>query len=401
MPRSQHPPFDIIHVAHTPFPEDPRPRREAMVAAEGGRRVALIVAAGGRDPRPISRYGPLAVIRLPTPRRRGGFATYLLNYLDFLRRARRLIANDDRLRRARIVHVHTLPDFLVAAAAPARRRGARVILDLHEIFPEFTRTKFPGPAGALAGRLAAAVERWSRRQATVVVTVNAAVARLLRQRPAGNGERIAVVHNVTDPADFGPGGVTSGIIEPGPLRLVYHGTLTELYGLDIAVDIVAAARQRGLEVELDLYGEGPQQEALERRIAAAGLGPFVRLKGSAPHEQLRVLLPRYHAGLVPTRENGMTRYSLSTKLLEYVHLGLPVVATALPTYQEYFPPGTLWYFPGGSVDAAVEVLREFRAASPAERAERARRARAIVSERLSWESEAQVLRSIYEELLES
>ena len=35
-------PFDIVHIAQTQFPDDPRPRKEALAAAELGARVAVI-----------------------------------------------------------------------------------------------------------------------------------------------------------------------------------------------------------------------------------------------------------------------------------------------------------------------------------------------------------------------
>jgi len=41
-----------------------------------------------------------------------------------------------------------------------------------------------------------------------------------------------------------------------------------------------------------------------------------------------------------TRLAGMTRYSLSTKLLEYVRLGVPVVVSWTPTIAQYFPDDT-------------------------------------------------------------
>ena len=128
-----------------------------------------------------------AVVRLPGQRRRGSLGKYVVEYTDFLVRAYALMRRDPRFSGARVVHVHTLPDFLVAAAAPARRRGARVVLDMHEIFPEFTRTKFPGLLGRLGMPVARAIERWSRRQADVVLTVNRTIAQLLAGRPARPG----------------------------------------------------------------------------------------------------------------------------------------------------------------------------------------------------------------------
>src|SRR5690606_361439 len=263
-------PFDIVHIAHTPFPDDPRPRKEVIAASETGARTAVIALQDGLDPRPVGHFGRTVVVRLPGERRRGSIGKYVVEYTDFLVRAHALMRRDPRFRGARVVHVHTLPDFLVAAAAPARRRGARVVLDMHEIFPEFTRTKFPGLAGRLGEPVARAIERWSRRQADVVLTVNRPIETLLRQREARPGERLVVIHNLTDPAEFGPERLTDGIVT-GPLRLAYHGTVTPLYGLDLAVAAVAAARGSGIDVEFDIYGRGPATTAIDAQVRELGL----------------------------------------------------------------------------------------------------------------------------------
>jgi glycosyltransferase involved in cell wall biosynthesis len=392
-------PFDIVHLAHTTFPEDPRPRREAMIAAETGARVAVVVLNGGRDKRRVSRYGPLTIIRLEGARRRGSAGGYLKEYLDFLVRARRLLREHARFRGARVFHVHTLPDFLIAATRAARRSGARVILDLHEVFPEFTRSKFAGWQGALGEPVARVVERWSRRQADALLTVNHAVAERLHSRPAKANERVLVVHNFADPAEFGEPRLTDGEIR-GAIRLVYHGTLTPLYGLDLAVDGVARARERGLQVQLDIYGDGPSRESLETQIGRLAAADFIRLRGTAPHHELRELLSRYDAGLVPTRLDGMTQLSLSTKLLEYVHLGIPLLAPSIPTYLRYFPDETAWYFAPNSSEAITGALLRFAAASPEERVHRARLAQAASTRELDPARDAAQLRNLYRELLQ-
>lgn len=386
-----------MHIAQTQFPDDARPRREAIAAAETGARVAVIALQDGLDRRPTGHYGRVAVVRVPGERRRGSFGKYVVEYTDFLLRAHALIRRDRRFREARVIHVHTLPDFLIAAAGPARRRGARVILDMHEIFPEFARTKFGGLLGRVAEPVARSVERWSRRRADVVLTVNRAIEQLLSGRPARAGERVTVIHNLTDPADFGAKGLTTGEID-GPVRLAYHGTITRLYGLDLAVEAVALARQHGVDVRFDIYGRGPDAGFLGERVAALGLAESVRLPGSVSHHVLRERLPGYHAGLLPTRLDGMTRYSLSTKLLEYVHLGVPLIAARIPTYLEYFPPEAAWYFtPNDPADAARAIV-EFARARPGERVERARAAQAA-SAGLTWEAEAAKLQTLYSELL--
>jgi glycosyltransferase involved in cell wall biosynthesis len=164
------------------------------------------------------------------------------------------------------------------------------------------------------------------------------------------------------------------------------------------VDAVAAARGAGLDVELDLYGSGPAAPALEARITRLGLGGRVRLLGTRTHDELRRRLPEYHAGLVPTRLNVMTRYSLSTKLLEYVHLGMPLIAPRIPTYLEYFPEKCVWYFEPNDAAAAARAIAAFAAATPELRIERARAAQAAAGG-LRWEDDAAKLRALYEELL--
>ena len=391
-------PFDIVHIAQTQFPDDPRPRKEVLAATELGLRVAVIALQDGLDPRPVGHHGRAVVVRLPGERRRGSLGKYVMEYTDFLVRAHALMRRDPRFSRARIVHVHTLPDFLVAAARPARRNGARVILDMHEIFPEFTRTKFPGLVGRLGEPLARAIERWSRRQADVVLTVNRSIERLLGARRSRPDEPLVVIHNLTDPADFGPPGLTDGVVS-GPVRLAYHGTITRLYGLDLAVRAVATARGLGADVELDIYGRGPMVPEIEGLIDRFALAGKVRLMGSVSHVVLRERLPGYDGGLLPTRLDRMTQYSLSTKLLEYVHFGIPLIAARIPAYLEYFPADAAWYFEPNDADAAGRAIVAFAASAPAERIARARRAQQATSD-LSWESEADTLKGIYRELLE-
>ncbi|MGE5926903.1 MAG: glycosyltransferase [Gemmatimonadota bacterium] len=391
-------PFDIVHIAQTQFPDDPRPRKEVLAATELGLRVAVIALQDGLDPRPVGHHGRAVVVRLPGERRRGSLGKYVVEYTDFLVRAHALVRRDPRFSRARVVHVHTLPDFLVAAARPARRHGARVVLDMHEIFPEFTRTKFPGLVGRIGEPVARAIEGWSRRQADVVLTVNRSIERLLRARRSRPDERLVVLHNLTDPADFGPPRLTNGVAA-GPVRLVYHGTITRLYGLDLAVRAVAAARRLGADAELDIYGRGPTVAEVQELIEALGLAGKVRLMGTVSHVVLRDRLPGYHAGLLPTRLDLMTQYSLSTKLLEYVHLGIPLIAARIPAYAEYFPPTAAWYFEANDADAAAHAIAAFAAAPAEERVARARAAQHAMRD-LTWERESQTLKEIYEELLQ-
>lgn len=387
----------IVHVAYAPFPQDPRVRREALVSAELAPTTVVCLADGigqvGTD-----RWQDINVIRLSGAKRRGTVAQYLSEYFGFLWDVYRLFRRDAELREAAIVHVHSLPDFLVFAALPARRAGARIVLDLHEIFPEFARAKFGPKWGRLIEPVIRQLERASRRFADVTLTVTRPILALLRARRARRDERIEIIHNVPDLRDFGAPRKARSVPSLPELRLVYHGTLTYMYGLDLAIDGVANARRNGVDVRFDIFGDGPQRGALSEQIRRSELGDFVALLGVAPASELREKLPAYDAGLVPTRGDEMTQYSLSTKLLEYVHLGLPVLAPALKTYEEYFPSPALLYYQPNDANALAAAIQHLASLSTEERAVHVSLAQGALST-LTWESERIRLRSIYAELL--
>jgi len=390
-------PFDVVHIAYTTFPADSRVKREARASVGVGGPVAVLALAGPGQP-DEEDIGDLHVIRIPGRKTRGGPLAYLAEYASFTWRSRRLLQRDSRLRGVRIVHIHTLPDFLIWAAIPARRRGARLVLDLHEIFPEFTSSRYPGALGALLTNVARYVERWARRRADLTITVNGPIEELLKRRAIGRQEQTLILHNSPDPDDFGEPLPPRETQTSGPLELIYHGTLTRMYGLDVAIRGIAEARRLGVDAHLTILGDGPERLRLVSLVRAMALDEVVRFEGVLPQRDLPARLTRCTAGLVPTRLDGMTRYSLSNKLLEYIHLGLPVLAARLPAYTQYLPDDAAWYWTAGDATDLARVIESYGLASPTERAHRAQRAQAAVAS-IAWQGEREKLRRAYRNLL--
>jgi len=386
-------PIEILHVVYGHYPADTRVKRELSALRATGRRRAVIAVRSARESA-TQRVDGVVTIRVPGRKSRGGFLSYVIEYGDFVLRCRRLIANHPALAHVQVVHVHTLPDFLMWAALPARRRGARIVFDMHEIFPEFARAKYPGILGAILSALARRVEHWARGRADLTITVNRPIDELLATRPALRNEHRIVVHNTADTEDFGGRPPVTSTPVTVPLQLVYHGTLTHMYGLDIAVRAVSDAPGHP---QLTIIGGGPERqrlEALARSLAANG----VTFESPITQQALAARLPRFHAGVVPTRLDGMTRYSLSTKLLEYVHLGMPVLAARLPGYQRYFPDDALWYWTPGDPADLIRAMQQFAQASDSERSARTRRAREAIAQ-LSWSRQRDALLAAYAGLL--
>src|SRR5690349_660680 len=390
-------PIEILHVAYTHLPADTRVKRELEALRATGRRLGVICVRA-RGEAAVERWNGITVVRVPGRKSRGGAASYFAEYGDFVWRARRLIARHRAFGQLRVVHVHTLPDFLMWAALPARRRGARVVFDMHEIFPEFIRAKYSGVLGRLGARFAGWIERRAREYADLTIIVNEPIDRLLAARPTASPEHRLIVHNTADPADFGQPAAPPSHSQGTPLELIYHGTVTPLYGLETAIRGVALVRGGGLDARLTILGSGPDVGRLQEIAKALDLLEAVRLDPPINQAALPFRLRRCVAGLVPTHLNGMTQYSLSTKLLEYVHLGMPVLAARLPSYLHYLPENTLWYWAPGDADDLARAIRALAAAPAVELTRRARLAQSAIA-RFAWLNESARLVEAYAELL--
>jgi glycosyltransferase involved in cell wall biosynthesis len=68
------------------------------------------------------------------------------------------------------------------------------------------------------------------------------------------------------------------------------------------------------------------------------------------------LLADADLGLVPSLPEPYLDYSLSTKLLEYAAMGLPIVASDLATFRHHFSDEAIRFVPGGDPDALARAI---------------------------------------------
>jgi glycosyltransferase involved in cell wall biosynthesis len=378
----------VAMIVHAYYEEDPRVRREAEALVAVGRPVTVFALRRPGTARE-ERLAGVDVRRLGVQRHQGAsLAVYLLEYLGFLVRAALALARVNRRRRFALVQVHSIPDFLVAAALPLRLTGVPVILDLHEAMPDFFRYRFPRAANPLAYRALLLQERLSLAMADQVITVNDALAARLRTRGVGD-DRLTVIPNVPSLARFDPGAhAVRRFMEDGTLRLAYAGALSPTYELDVAIRAVAeiTAARPEVPVVLDLYGRDFAEVGLADLARDLGLADRVRFHGRIAIEEVPAALAAADIALAPTRRNPFTEHSLSTKLFESVAMAKPTVATRLPLVERTFAADEIrMYEPGDAADLARAILAYVDDAH--DREARVARARLRVAD-MSWEREA-------------
>jgi glycosyltransferase involved in cell wall biosynthesis len=267
-----------------------------------------------------------------------------------------------------------MPDALVFAALRPKLRGTPLILNFHDTFPELFATLFDRPPGHPLVRLIRTEERLSAAMASGHIFVTDEARDLLRARGVG-AKRTQVVMNTPDERVFG---VRRSPVAPpadGELRVVYHGGLADRFGVETLVGAVAMLRGRSESVALDVYGSDAEAARQLAAVAAKVAPEGVRIAPQpTPVEEIPARLAEAHLGVVPTLRDDFTEMLLPVKLLEYVHMGLPTVASRLPVIERYFGDDVLLAEPGdaASIAAAIEGVRSDPLAAQA-RAERASR----------------------------
>ncbi len=345
-------------IALTHYDSDPRVRRETRAMVEDGHDVLIFALREAGKPKHRVVNGK-HVIGLSVPRYRGDSRlAYLAVYAVFFLKALIAITASHLRKPFDLVQVHTMPDFLVFAALPVKRLGAKIILDVHELMPELYASKFGVPLDHWLPRTVKYVEKMSIAFADRALAVHEPHLEALVSH--GNPRhKFSVILNVPDHHVF-PEGFAAGKTEnPESFILTYHGTLAPRHGLDVAIQAMAAARTRAPRLRFFIYGDGDDVPRLKALIDEIGVKDIVDLQdGMRPMEDLLPDLAVADLGVVTVIADPFTQYMLPTKLLEYMQLGIPTICTDIPTVRHYFADGHTVMVESGNVSELADHLVE-------------------------------------------
>lgn len=350
---------DAMHhcmIVHGIYPYDEtRVQRQAQALVERGHAVDVICLRNGAEPNLECADG-VTVYRLPVVRnKRRGVLGQFVEYLVFALLAFVEVTRLHLAHRYDVVQVHNLPDFLVFAALVPRLTGSRIILDLHDLMPEFYCAKFGTTMSSLPVRLVVWQEQVSCRIAHHVITVTEPWRQTLIRRgvPA---DKCTVVMNLADPRYFVPSSVS--VTEPSTsLRLIYHGQITWRYGLDLLLQALVRVRASVPDVHLTVQGRGEFLETVQSLVQSLDLQSTVTVQSEfLSASDLAQLILAHDVGIVPYRRDIFTDGILPTKLMEYMALGRAVIAARTPVITAYCDENMVELFEPEDVDMLAERI---------------------------------------------
>jgi glycosyltransferase involved in cell wall biosynthesis len=336
----------VCMVAYTYYEQDNRVRRYAEALAKRGDEVDAFVLKMPGQP----STGELNGVRIHRLQRRVineiHPVTYLVKLLLFMFLSAAALTWNCRKRRYDVIHVHSVPDFEVFAALIPKLLGSRLILDVHDIVPEFYASKFKKGPDSLIFKMLVLVEKWSTGFVDHVIIANHIWHGTLTSRSVPE-DKCTVVLNYPDLSIFRRIARTRN---DGKFVFIYPGSLNWHQGIEIAIRAMAKLVERHPNAEFHIYGGGKEEGELQALAGQLGLKEHVRFMGMKSMEEVGVAMSNADAGLVPKRAVGFGDEAFSTKILEFMAMGIPTIASSTRIDRYYFSDDQILFFKSEDVD---------------------------------------------------
>lgn len=334
----------VCNITFDWYPFDPLVRRLSEAAVAGGDKVDVICLRQANESRQEMYHG-VQIYRLPMGR---GFGRSLpktvLTWCCFLVIAAIKITRLHMKHRYQVVHVHNIPDFLVFAALIPKWLGAKVILHVQDTTPELMAAKARGKKQRLIMLMATWQERISTSFADHVITVGWPFEQLLLQRGV-SPQKLTIILNSADPKMFPPERCTDSspaiFSAERPFILMYHGTLAERNGLDIAVRALAIALKSVPYVRLDIKGRGEHLPTLKSLAEELGIADHVVFTEPCPSAEIVDFVVHGDVGIIPYRKDIFMELVLPTKAYEFAWMHRPMIVSDTRAIRSMFRPESL------------------------------------------------------------
>lgn len=303
--------------------------------------------------------------------------------------------------RPTVVHLHD-PELLLMAPCLRGILGSSVsiVYDVHEYVVDSVaqKTWIPDRWRGIVARLVQITER------ALGHFVDGLVFAVEEQAPLYAGWRAAgtVIHNYPELSAFADARPVPEL-PPDRFRLIYIGSLYARRGIMTMLEALSLLKERVPEVLLVLGGAFDSQDfrrECEAFVSAHGLNDHLLLLGWIDHTKVKDYLASADVAWLPALLGPQyQRRSISTKQLECMVAGLPIVAGDHPHLRSFIEEAECGLLVDASDPAAHAEAILWLYQHPTERREMGARGRQLVQTRYNWEIEAEKLLEFYEEIV--
>ena len=347
-------------IVFAPYPlGETRVQREAEALVRNGYEVDVICIRVPGEP-PHGEYKGITIYRekyyIPfTNPYNTGLLEKFIYYLCFFLSAGIRVTRLHLKKKYVTIQVHNLPDFLVFCTLIPKMLGIPIILDLHDLMPEFFAGRF-GLNSSFASRLIYWQERAACRFVNHVITVSEHWRQALYNRGVPE-KKCSVIMNVADDQIFYPSAINQHPTKAHQdFRLIYHGSMQQRYGLDLVLQAIYHVQYEIPDIHLSLIGYGPYLPVLQKMVEDLGLQKHVSIEPLHLAEELPEIIRTCDLGVVPYRSDVFTDGLVPTKLMEYAAMEFPSIAARTTAIQNYFTDTNIEFFEPGNVEDLIRCI---------------------------------------------
>jgi glycosyltransferase involved in cell wall biosynthesis len=218
--------------------------------------------------------------------------------------------------------------------------------------PEFYVGKFGGSSSSMFFKLLVLVEKLSIWSSDHVIISNHLWHKTLVNRSV-SPDKCTVILNYPDSNIFYRREKND---KGNKTVILYPGSLNWHQGLDVAVRAFGRIKERVPSAEFHIYGEGASKEYLAGLIGELELKDRVFLRDTLPIRTIASIMADADIGIVPKRSNSFGNEAFSTKVLEFMSLGVPVLASSTRIDRFYFNDDVVHFFNAQDEDDLAEKL---------------------------------------------
>lgn len=346
----------VCMVAYTLYESDNRVRRYAEILTRAGFKVDVLALRGPsrRQEEPTLFNGVSVYHLMGRVRNEKNKWSYLSRLTRFFMLALFKLTTLHLKHRYAVIHVHNMPDFLVFAALVPKLTGSRVILDIHDLTPEMFAEKFSKGKDGWYIALLKRVERAATAFSDHVIISNDLWRHKLLTRSVEPSKCTAII-NYVDSGIFSPRKRTRNREK---WVLLFPGTLQRHQGVDIAIRALAKIRTVHRNVEFHVYGDiaGAHGSELKDLVEELQLSDVVFFNAPVALDNMPQIIADADIGVVPKRAETFGNEAFSTKILEFMSQGVPVVVSKTSVDRYYFKEDTVRFFTPGDADSLAEAI---------------------------------------------
>lgn len=352
-------------IVHSYYPWDVRVKKEVEALVE--RHKVDVICLRNDVEGKKEKIGNVTIYRVSVKRKHGGALRYVYEYFLFF------IISFCKLnllylkKRYKVIHIHTLPDFLVFTAFFPKLCGARIILDMHEAMPEIFAVKFNKELNSKLILFIKFIEKISTDFAHNLITVSPAVKDTYINRGILS-EKINLILNVPNKRIFCKD--QNNIERPDSLKnkfiLIQASAIFRERDLETVIKAINILKEDIPNIFLLLFGEAlPGDEdyelILKNLVNDLNLENNIHFGKWIPPEDVAKFISISDVGLLSNLSNYSTELALSNRLFEYIALEKPMVISRTKAIFEFIGENSAMYFePENEKDLAMCILELYK-----------------------------------------